>query len=92
MFASDIIPALPPNAAPETNRETLVRLKHDLTMISEQELSAADLYRLYGCDELEQPFWGYCVESARVDSTRDFFVLMRSNDGQLVLVLCGGCR
>jgi hypothetical protein len=67
---------------PETNRETLVQLKHDLAMTSEQELSAADLYRLYRYDELDQPFWGYCVESARVDSSKEILVLMCSNDGR----------
>ena len=71
MFASDIIPALPPNVVPETNRETLVRLKHDVALISEQQLSATDLYRLFGHDELDRPFWGYCVESARVDNLQE---------------------
>ena len=57
-----IIPALPSNVVTESNRETLVRLKHDLARIGEQQLSAADAYRMCVCDELEQPFWGYCVE------------------------------
>jgi len=82
MFVDDVIPALPPNAVSETDRETLVRLKHDLAWIGEQQLSAADAYRMYGYDELDQPFWGYCVESARVDNSRDILVLMRSNEGQ----------
>ena len=41
MYSNDVIPALPPNAVTETNRETLVRLKHDLPWIEEQQLTAA---------------------------------------------------
>ena len=56
MSASDIVPVLPPNAVTETNRETLVWLKHDMTWISENELSAADSYRMFGYDEQGRPF------------------------------------
>ena len=85
MFAEGsipIIPALPFNVVTESNRETLVRLKHDLAWIGEQQLSAADAYRMCVCDELEQPFWGYCVESARADDSKEILVLMRSNEGR----------
>ena len=82
MFANNIIPALPLNAVPETNRESLVRLKHDLAWIGEQHLFAADSYRFFGYDELDQPFWGYCVESARVENSREILMLMRSSEGR----------
>ena len=77
MNVNDVVPALPPNALPETNRETLARLQHDLAWIDLQLQTAADEYRMYVYDG--QPFWGYCVESARVDSSRDILVLMRSS-------------
>ena len=48
-----------------------MQLKHDVALISEQQLSAADLYRLFGYDELDRLFWGYCVESARVDNLQE---------------------
>ena len=79
MVVNDVVPALPPNAVAETNRETLARLQHDLAWIDLQLQTAADEYRMYVYDGLEQPFWGYCVESARVDSSRDILVLMRSS-------------
>ena len=79
MVANDVVPALPPNAVAETNRETLARLQHDLAWIDLQLQTATDEYRMYVYDGLEQPYWGYCVESARVDSSRDILVLMRSS-------------
>mmetsp|Transcript_1161 Transcript_1161/g.1777 ORF Transcript_1161/g.1777 Transcript_1161/m.1777 type:complete len:186 (+) Transcript_1161:169-726(+) len=81
MTGSDIVPALPPNAITETNRETLVRLKQDLKWISDGALSAGDENRMFAHDEHGQPFWGYLVESALVDNTREIFVLMRNIEG-----------
>ena len=46
MARSGIIPVLPLNAVTETNRETLVWLKHDLVWISEDALSAGDAYHM----------------------------------------------
>ena len=71
---------MPASALRETNRETLERLEHDLTLIDNNQLSAADSYRLLGHDELDCPFWGYGVEAARMDNSRDILVLMRSDD------------
>ena len=76
MFSSDAIPALPDGAKTEGNHETLVRLRHDLCWSYEAVLSASDSYRFYGCDEDEQSFWGYCVETACVDETKEIFMLM----------------
>ena len=82
MFANDVIPALPPNAVTETNLETLVRLKHDLSWIDEQLLTKADAYRMYMFNIVQKPCWGYCVESARVTDSKEILVLMRSNEGR----------
>ena len=80
MFSSDVVPALPSNAVTESNRVTLDRLNHDLKWISEDFLAAGDSYRLYGHDEFDRPFWGYCLETACRNETREIFVLMRSTD------------
>ena len=89
MTGNDIVPMLPLNAIKETNQETLVRLKQDLEWISDGALSAGDEYRIAGDeyrmfahDEHGQPFWGYLVETAQVDSPREMHVLMRSNEGR----------
>jgi hypothetical protein len=71
---------MPASALCETNRETLERLEHDLTLIDNNQLSEADSYRLLGHDELDCPFWGYGVEAARMENSRDILVLMRSNE------------
>ena len=68
---------MPASAVRETNRETLERLEHDLTLIDDNQLSAADSYRLFGHDELDRSFWGYGVEAARMDNSREILVLMR---------------
>ena len=84
MFSNALqLPALPTYAVRETNRETLERLGHDLTLIGDSQLSAADSYRLYGHDELDRPFWGYGVEAARVDDSRGILVLIWSDDFKL---------
>ena len=80
MFSSDIIPPLPKGAKTEGNHETMERLKHDLRWSSEDVLSTTDSYRFFGYDENERSFWGYCVETACVDETKEIFMLMRSND------------
>ena len=81
MFSNALrLPDLPPYAVRETNRETLERLGHDLTLIGDNQLSAADSYRLYGHDERDRPFWGYGVEAARVEDSREILVLMRSDE------------
>ena len=73
------VPAMP-SAVRETNRETLERLEHDLTLIDDDQLSAADSYRLFGYDELDRSFWGYGVEAARMDGSREILVLMRRDE------------
>ena len=81
MFAADLcLPALPPNAVRETNRDTVERLGCDLILIGNQQLSAADSYRLYGFDETDRPFWGYGVEAARMEDSVEILVLMRSDE------------
>mmetsp|Transcript_7150 Transcript_7150/g.10389 ORF Transcript_7150/g.10389 Transcript_7150/m.10389 type:complete len:109 (+) Transcript_7150:121-447(+) len=85
-------PAIPASALRETNRETLERLEHDLTLIGNNQLSAADSYRLLGHDELERPFWGYGVEAARMENSRDILVLMRSDELATVEKHCDGCH
>ena len=75
------IPALLMGAVTETNRETLMRLRHDLACIDEQLLSAADEYRMYVNDGHNPPAWGYCLETASVESPRDILVLMRLVEG-----------
>ena len=88
MFTSDIVPALPDRADTEDNRETLERLRHDLRLCSEGVLSASDLYRFFGYDDDERPFWGYCVESACVAETKEIFMLMHiTNDRTQARVL-----
>ena len=74
------LPAMPASAVRETNRETLERLEHDLTLIDDDQLSAADSYRLFGYDELDRSFWGYGVEAARMDGSREILVLMRRDE------------
>mmetsp|Transcript_8696 Transcript_8696/g.12683 ORF Transcript_8696/g.12683 Transcript_8696/m.12683 type:complete len:186 (-) Transcript_8696:1246-1803(-) len=80
MLASDIVPALPLDAVTESNQVTLARLNHDVALIREQTLSAAELYRFYVKSEGGHSYWAYCVESACVDSSKEIFMLMRGND------------
>ena len=81
MFPSDLeLPAMPASAVRETNRGTLERLAHDLILIGNDQLSAADSYRLFGHDELDRSFWGYGVEAARMDDSREILVLMRRDE------------
>lgn len=57
MFSDDLcLPTMPSYAGHETNWGTLEWLRCDLTLISDQQLSAANSYWLYGYDELDQPF------------------------------------
>lgn len=62
---------MPASAVRGTNQETLERLGRDLTFIGDNQLSAADSFRLFGHDELHRPFGGYVVEAARVEDSRD---------------------
>ena len=39
-------------------------------------LSPSDLYRFFGYDENERPFWGYCIESACIAESKEIFMLM----------------
>ena len=73
MLASGfVVPSLPANAKRETNRETLERLERDLILIGDQQLSAADSYRLYGHDATDQ--------AARLDDSSEILVLIRSDE------------
>mmetsp|Transcript_14017 Transcript_14017/g.20062 ORF Transcript_14017/g.20062 Transcript_14017/m.20062 type:complete len:283 (+) Transcript_14017:154-1002(+) len=81
MFANEMcLSSMPPNAVRESNRETLHRLGGDLAQIDNQQLSAVDSYRMLGHDECDRPFWGYCVESARVDNTNEILILIWSDE------------
>lgn len=65
MFSNALsLPAMPALAVGETNWETVVCLGHDLTLIGNNQLSAAGSYRLFGHDKSYHPFWGYGVEAA----------------------------
>jgi len=74
------LPSMPPNAIRESNRGTLDRLECDLILIDNEQLSPVDAYRFYGYDALDQPFWGYGVEVARMDNSSEIFVLMRRDE------------
>ena len=81
MLASGfVVPSLPANAKRETNRETLERLELDLILIGDQQLSAADSYRLYGHDATDHGFWGCGVEAARLDDSSEILVLICSDE------------
>ena len=74
IFAGDLcLPSMPPNAIRESNRGTLDRLERDLILIDNEQLSPVDAYRFYGYDALDQPFWGYGVEVARMDNSSEIF-------------------
>ena len=71
--------------------KSIIQLVHQLiasvTCLSRAKLTflvtiQKNTYRLNGYDELDQPFWGYCVESARVDNSPEILVLMYSSEGQ----------
>ena len=55
MFASGVVPSLPPNAVTESNQDTLVWLKSKLQWFSGDMLSAAEAYRMLWHDERGQP-------------------------------------
>ena len=67
MFLDNAVPTLPDGAETEGNHETLEWLRRDLHC---NVWSAADAYRFFGYDENERSFWGYCVETAYVERTR----------------------
>ena len=71
------LPPLPPNVLIETNREALIRLGRDLTLIENQQFTAVNMYRRFGFDEDDRPYWGYCVESACSDFTNESLILIR---------------
>jgi hypothetical protein len=52
------LPPVPAIAVRETNAEMLHRLGHDLSGINEGELTALDVYRLFGKDAHGRPTWG----------------------------------
>mmetsp|Transcript_7148 Transcript_7148/g.10388 ORF Transcript_7148/g.10388 Transcript_7148/m.10388 type:complete len:180 (+) Transcript_7148:124-663(+) len=85
MFSSDLrLPVMPVFAVRETNWDTLLRLGRDLTLVGNNQLSAADSYRFYWYDEQNRGTWGCGVEAARVDNSEDILVLMRSDEGASV--------
>ena len=79
------LPAAPSKAVKETNQEILRRLDHDLYRINRQELTALDAYRLYLPVEGELSSWGYALETARIDTTNDVWVLFRNDEEEGVL-------
>jgi len=81
MFRDDLyLSAEPETVVIETNQEIYRRLTHDLTSMTNDELSAVDAYRLYRYADLEHPTWGYCFEAARNEITNDIQILFRSDD------------
>jgi hypothetical protein len=85
MFTSDLqMPAEPHNAVRETNMETLRRLSHDLTSITNDEHTALDVYRLYLHGEGTQSTWGYCLEAAVVDMTNEILILFRNDETERI--------
>ena len=80
MFHNLYLPPLPPRKVIETNREALVRLRNDLTLFENQQFLAVDMYRWFGFDEDDRPYWGYCVESACNDATNEALILIQIED------------
>ena len=82
IFDDDLyLPPLPPNTVMETNFEALVRIGRELDLIENQQVSSAvEMYRRFGFDENDRPYWGYCVESACNDCTNESLLLIRSEE------------
>ena len=81
MFQEDLkLPPKPCNARTETNAEILRQLSRDLTNINNFELSAIDGYRMYRHAGVDQPSWGYCLESARVEDSKEDLILFRKDE------------
>ena len=66
-----VCPTCASNCSASNNWETLEWCGHDLTLIDDQQLSAADLYHMFGYDELDSPFWGIGEEAAHVDNSKE---------------------
>ena len=65
----------------ETNFEALVRIGRELDLIENQQVSSAvEMYRRFGFDENDRPYWGYCVESACNNFTNESLLLIRSEE------------
>ena len=82
IFDEDLyLPPLPPNTVMETNFEALVRIGRELDLIENQQVSSAvEMYRRFGFDENDRPYWGYCVESACNIFTNESLLLIRSEE------------
>ena len=75
------IPPKPCNARTESNAEILRQLSHDLSSIYDLELTAIDGYRMHRHAGVDQPSWGYCLESARVEDSIDDLILFHEDEG-----------
>jgi hypothetical protein len=81
MFQEELkLPPKPCNAMTETNDEILRRLSHDLTSITNEELSAVNGYRMFRHAGGDCPSWGYCLESARVENSEEILILFRKDE------------
>jgi len=81
MFQENLkLPPKPYNARTETNAEILRQLSRDLTSIDDLDLSAIEGYRVYRHAGTEQPSWGYCLESARVEDANEDLILFRKDE------------
>ena len=72
-------PPKPCNARTETNAEILRQVSRDLASIYDLELTALQGYRMFRHSGAEQPSWGYCLESARVEDAVDDLILFRED-------------
>jgi len=81
MFQEDLkLPPKPCNARTETNAEILRQLSRDLTSIGNLELSATDGYRMFRHTGDDQPSWGYCLEFAQVEDSKENLILFRKDE------------
>jgi hypothetical protein len=72
-------PPKPHGARTETNAEILRQVSRDLASICDLELTALQGYRIFRHAGVEQPSWGYCLESARVEDAVDDLILFRED-------------
>eukprot|EP00590_Aulacoseira_subarctica_P007040 CAMPEP_0172424048 /NCGR_PEP_ID=MMETSP1064-20121228/20708_1 /TAXON_ID=202472 /ORGANISM="Aulacoseira subarctica , Strain CCAP 1002/5" /LENGTH=188 /DNA_ID=CAMNT_0013165777 /DNA_START=135 /DNA_END=701 /DNA_ORIENTATION=- len=81
MFQEELkLPPKPCNTRTETNAEILRQLSRDLSNIYDLELSAIDGYRMFRHAGSDQPSWGYCLESARIENSEESLILFRRDE------------
>ena len=53
------LPLMPPNVEMEMDHEALGQIGLDLSLLKNQQFYAVDLYRRFGFNDEDSPFWGY---------------------------------